>query len=83
MSLAIPDLQIDDEEPERVDKAEERDFEHKNFGRNIKALYENGWHIGTIKYFCKDLIEYKIDYPDGSTDYISPNDIDGLEVILI
>ena len=81
--MPIPDHQIDDDEPERVDKAEERDYKHENIGRNIKALYDNGWHIGSIKYFCKNLNEFKIDYPDGSIDYISPNDIDGFEVILV
>ena len=35
-----------------------------NVGRSIRALYENGWHVGKIAYFNKSLKEYKIDYAD-------------------
>ena len=73
----------DDPQEDRVDSEENRNFEHENVGKKIKALYDNGWHIGEIKYFSNDLQEYKIYYPDGSVDYISPEDIDGLEVFFV
>ena len=52
-------------------------------GRKVKALYENGWFECTITYFNKCFEEYRVVYQDESGDYISPNDIDGVEVQLI
>ena len=48
-----------------------------NVGRSIRALYENGWHVGKIAYFNKSLKECKIDYADRTIDYISQHEIGG------
>ena len=34
-------------------------------------------------YYNHALSEYKVDFEDGSVDYVSPEDIDGVEVIEI
>ena len=52
-------------------------------GRKIKALYENGWFTGTIKYYNKLLHEYNVVYSDDTGDYISIQYIDSVEVQLI
>ena len=54
-----------------------------NVGRSIRALYENGWHVGKIAYFNKSLKEYKIDYADQTIDYISPHEIGGHDVCFV
>ena len=45
------------------------------------ALYKNGWVTGIIVYFHRELKEYKVDYADKTSDYLSYNDFDGVEVI--
>ena len=35
-----------------------------------------------MAYFNKALNEYKVDYADNTSDYLSPADFDGIEVIL-
>ena len=52
-------------------------FSHPDVGRNIKALYENGWHIGEVMYYSFTLGEFKIDYPD------YPSDIDDVGIFLL
>ena len=54
-----------------------------NVGRSIRALYENGWHVGKIGYFNKSLEEYKIDYAVGQTIHYSssPHEIGGHDVV--
>ena len=49
---------------------------------SLKALYENGWHTGLVKYYNSKLGELKIDFTDGSSDYVAPADIDGEEIFL-
>ena len=68
---------------ERIDDENSRLFDYENVGRKIKALYDSGWHIGEIKYYNVTLAEYKIDFEDGSVDYISLDEIDGIEILLI
>ena len=67
---------------ERIDKEEDCKLgDYK--GRKVKALYEHGWFEGTFTYFNKCFEEYRVVYQNESEDYISPNDIDGMEVQLI
>ena len=53
------------------------DLSDQNVGRSIKALHDNGWHVGKITYYNKTLQKYKIDYQDNSIDYISPSKFEG------
>ena len=54
----------------------------KYTGRSIKAMYEHGWHFGTVSvmYWNNIFGEFKINFPDGLIDYINPNDIDNVEI---
>ena len=70
-------------DPERIDAESDRDTADPNVGRSIRALYENGWHVGKIAYFNKSLKEYKIDYADQTIDYISPHEIGGHDVYYV
>ena len=73
-------------ESELLDDKEEDRFLNDDFnlvGRKIKALYANGWFIGSISYFSTSLNEYKVEFADGTSDYIEPADIDNVEVIIM
>ena len=48
-------------------------------GKRIRCLYENGWFTGSVEYFNSKLNEYKVSYEDGTTDYIDPGSVDGVE----
>ena len=43
----------------------------------------NGWFIGDIVYFNTVLREYKVEFDDGTSDYIEPSDIDNVEVMIL
>ena len=81
----LPD---DQELHERLEKEEDRVVD--NFvGRKIskrkslKALYEDGWFFGKINYYNKLLEEYHVLYEDDTKDYISIDNIDGVEAQLL
>ena len=75
---SLPDGQ---EPSKRIDREEDRIID--NFvDRRIKALYENGWFVGEINYFNKSLEEYHVSYEDKTEDYISLEEVDGVEVQL-
>ncbi|EDO41481.1 predicted protein [Nematostella vectensis] len=61
---------------------EDRDEKDELVGREVIALYENGWFTGKIEYYNKKLKEYKVKFRDDSTDYLAYKDFDGVEVIL-
>ena len=65
------------------DRLEARDFTHKDVNHHIRALYTNGWNTGTVRYYNKDLLELKVDVLNGSVDYISLDDFDGIEVYFV
>ena len=64
------------------DRFEDRNYNDGLVGRKVTALYENGWFTATVVYFNKELKEYKVDYADKTSDYLSFHDFDGVEVIL-
>jgi hypothetical protein len=65
------------------DYHEARDFDHEFVGRKIKALYTNGWHTGNVDYFNYELGSLKINFPDGSVDYVKPNEIGNTEIFFV
>ena len=76
------DLQ-DGEEELKLDRVEDRHYAHGLVGKQLKINYHSGWFIGDIVYFNFELNEYKVEFKDGSSDYVAPTDIDGIEVIEI
>lgn len=65
------------------DNVKDRDMNDPLVGKKVKALYENGWFVGDIIHYNTALEEYKVVYPDDTSDYITKNDFDGVQVILI
>ena len=43
---------------------------------NQKSFTKNGWFAGNVMYYNKCLKELEVDFPDGTVDYISPEDVD-------
>ena len=60
---------------------QDRDLNDALVGKKVKALYEKGWFIGDIKYFNTLLKKYKLVYPDKTSDYLTIDDFDGIQVI--
>ena len=74
-------LTDDQELHERIDR-EDDCIVDSFIGWKIKALYENGWFVGKISYYNKLHEEYYVLCEDDK-DYISLDDIDGVEVQLL
>merc|ERR1712050_530391 len=77
------DEKDEEDEPERIDKEGDRNYNDKLVGEKIRGNYENGWHTGTIQWFNTEFLEYRVLFEDGSEDYISTDDIDGVDIVLV
>ena len=67
------DEPLDDKEGDRVYQAE-----FNLVGRQVKALYSNSLFTGDVLYFNTALNEYKVQFDDGTTDYI-----DNVEILIV
>ena len=65
-----------------VDHDIDRNIEHNLVGRKIKALYDNGWFIGRITWFNNEMEKLRVEFENGTEDYIYQSDI-GVEISLI
>ena len=52
-------------------------------GETTAGSAENGWFVGEIQYFNRSLEEYCVTFQDGSSDYVTNDDIDGTDLILL
>ena len=80
----VIDVEIDDIGPDdeiENDDANDRDYDHPSVGRNIKALYEAGWQVGTVQYYNKQMKKMHVSYSDNTEDYMDDTEIDGIEVM--
>ena len=55
----------------------------KCIGREVRALYENGWFTGEIIYFNTVLVKYMVKYADSSTDLVGIEDFDDSTMIML
>ena len=72
------DDQLDDDEKDRI-----LNDDFNLVGRELKVLYANGWFVGNILYFNTALNEYKVEFSDGTSDYIESSDVDNVEVMIL
>ena len=52
----------------------------------LKSIFypsEGGWFIGTVSWYNSQLGKLRIVFEDGSDDYIQPDEIDGIEIIML
>ena len=67
----------------RVDVVKDRVYKHPLKNLKLKVLYQN-WHVGTITWYNKVWTSiYRIEYEDGTDDYINLDYVDGIEIILL
>ena len=81
IDLEAPMFVVQEEQELPEDKPEDRDLNHEMVGKNVSALYEDGWATGKIVYYNFSLDKYMVQYKE-DTDLISPSEIDGVEVKL-
>jgi hypothetical protein len=55
-------------------------FTKKLVRKKICADYISAWHTGIVKYYNRQLDKYLLAFDDGSSDLISEEDIDGVEM---
>ena len=66
-----------------IDYESDRDLNRKLVGRKTKAIYDNGWYTRSISWFDNKMQKLRVVFEDGTDDYISTEDIDGVEISLI
>ena len=68
------------------DYESDRDLNHSLLSRKIKPLYDNSddsWFTGIITWFNSKMRKVCVVFEDNTDDYVSKDDIDGVEIDLI
>ena len=91
-SEAPPTHDLEDEEGKNICETNDNDLEidyesdfdlnHNLVVRKIKAIYDNGWYTESISWFKNKTQKLRVAFEDGTEDYISTEDIDGVEINL-
>lgn len=76
--------ETEEEDGDNVDDERYRDMSHNLVGCTITALYpsEGGWFDGRVTWYNTSMGKLRVVFEDESDDYIAPDDIDGIDVIL-
>ena len=77
-------VEEEEEEDLPLDDEQYRDLNHNLVGLKLCVLYEDegGWFDGTITWYNTQLGKLRVLFEDDSDDYISPEDINGVDVFL-
>ena len=67
---------------ERIDEELDRIYKRPLKNRRVKILYQE-WAIERISWYNKKLDEYRVEFEDGTEDYINLDDMNGIEMILL
>ena len=46
-------------------------------------MFFDKWEIGKITWYNKTFNEYRVEFDDGTEDYVNLDDVDGVEIILL
>ena len=65
------------------DDPNDRDFTYGCCGKKLKIHYNNGWFVGMVAYYNSKLKEYKVEFEDGSLDYVPEGDVGNIDIIVI
>ena len=67
------------------DLEEDRDLTHNLVGCTIKIFYDDQgeWFEGKITWFNNKMNKLRLYFPDDSEDYISEEDINGMDILLL
>ena len=80
--LCIEYEENEQEVVERIDEKLDRIYKHPLKNRRVKILYQE-WVIGRISWYNKKLDEYRVEFEDGTENYINLDDANGIEMILL
>ena len=86
--MILGGIVVEDEEEDLLqDDKHYRDLNHNLVGHKLCVLYEdhgtiNGTMDGTITWYNTQLGKLRVVFEDDSDDYISPEDINGVDVFL-
>ena len=72
-----------DDEVLEVDDELDRNFEHQLVRNKFKVHYDYGWFTGVASWFNFELQKLRLSFDDGSDDYISVDQVDGIEIMHI
>ena len=72
-----------DDEILLVDDKLDRNFEHKLVVNKFKVLYDYGWFTGVASWFNVKLQKLRLSFDDGSDDYISVAEVEGIDIMHI
>ena len=78
-----PSEDMNESELEMVDDSDDRDLTFGDVGKKMKIHYGNGWSVGKIDYYNTSLKKYHIVYKDGTEDYVGPEEIDDIDVMIV
>ena len=65
-----------------VDSVKDHIYDHAIINRKIRAFCDY-WHTGETMWYNTKLDEYRVLYEDSNKDYITLDDINGIDMILI
>ena len=76
------DVNMEDESV-LTDDVTDRDSTYGYSGRRLNIHYSGSWCEGVVSYFNRKLLEYKVEFEDGSVDYIPEEDIGSIDVVTL
>lgn len=65
------------------DRECDRSFDEPLVGSMLGAIYDTGYFTGEITYYNTHLKEYRVNFADGSSDYVKYEDIDGVDMFIV
>ena len=77
------DRECEEEVDVLSDDTNDRDFAYGCSGKKLKIHYDKGWFVGVVAYYNRKLEEYKVEFQDGSVDYVPERDVGNNDVILL
>ena len=72
-----------DDEILEVDDELDQNFGHELVGNKFTVHYDYGWFTGVASWFNVKLQKLRLSFDDGSDDYISVDEVDGIDVMHI
>ena len=67
---------------ERIDEELDRIYKHPLKNRRVTTLYQE-WAIRRLPWYNKKLDVYRVQFEDGTEDYINLDDVNGIDMILL
>ena len=66
-----------------VDYEQDRDITHHFVGKEFRVCYDYDWFTGVATWFDVTMAKLRLEFDDGSDDYIAFDEINGIEIICL